>query len=479
MSFKIHSSTSKSFNEDSSLSGTELITTNSISVNVLISIIDNLVEEKTVNLPTEVKEGTSKIVQLKHISGFDCIVQNKDGAVQLSGDYPTREFRYINGKWVTNVNSLYSYFPSRQQTKIVPTNNIGIPNFGSSVSISKDGNTIVVGGSSDNTIGSVWIYIKSIDGIWTFIQKLSVTDFTVGNVFFGDYVSISGDGNVIAVGGRFNDSSNGAVWIFSKIVDRWYQQTKLTGIDSLLFGSSISLNYSGNVLAVGAPMDSLIVNIGSTYIYNRFGNVWTQTTKIVSTDRFDNNSRQGTSVSLSSNGKTLAIGGSLENGSRGSTWIYTEIDGNWSQQGSKLDITGQYKQGFSVSLSSNGNILAIGGVNASLRGNVWIFNRSGEIWTQMINILPKQNNILSTTGSNAKLSSNGKTLVLVFEKNPQREIWIYTQSEEIWTLQKTLLVNNPIGNTKINSIDINDDGSIIVLGGKIDNASIGAVWIFN
>ena len=70
------------------------------------------------------------------------------------------------------------------------------------------------------------------------------------------------------------------------------------------------------------------------------------------------------SVSLSSDGSTVAIGalGNDGNGSNaGHVRIYKNISGTWTQQGSDIDgeAAGDYS-GYSVSLSSDGSTVAIG-----------------------------------------------------------------------------------------------------------------------
>ena len=73
---------------------------------------------------------------------------------------------------------------------------------------------------------------------------------------------------------------------------------------------------------------------------------------------------QGTAVSLSSDGNTLAVGGINDNSEPGATWIFTRNNnGAQTQQGAKLVGTGNVgtsDQGISVSLLSDENTLAVG-----------------------------------------------------------------------------------------------------------------------
>ena len=142
----------------------------------------------------------------------------------------------------------------------------------------------------------------------------------------------------------------------------------------------------------------------------------------------------GYSVALSDDGNTLAAGAMGDNSSVGATWVFTRSGGTWTQQGSKLVGTGgasptpQY-QGRSVSLSSDGNILAVGGNNTDMYiGATWIFTRSAGTWTQVGN----------------KLVGTG-------------------------------YVGTPDQGT---SVSLSGDGLYLAVGGDTDNTSIGATWVF-
>jgi hypothetical protein len=91
---------------------------------------------------------------------------------------------------------------------------------------------------------------------------------------------------------------------------------------------------------------------------------------------------------MSGDGNTVVIGGDLDNGITnsqglssgvGAAWIFKRNNGMWAQQGSKLvgsNNIGYSMQGSSVSINSDGKTVAVGGPgdNAN-KGAVWIFNR--------------------------------------------------------------------------------------------------------
>ena len=90
-------------------------------------------------------------------------------------------------------------------------------------------------------------------------------------------------------------------------------------------------------------------------------------------------SGQGVSVAISSDGNTAVDAGSGDNTNVGAVWIFTRSGGVWTQQGSKLVGSGgigQSKQGSSVAISSDGNTAIDGGYGDNTqRGAVWVFTK--------------------------------------------------------------------------------------------------------
>jgi hypothetical protein len=148
-------------------------------------------------------------------------------------------------------------------------------------------------------------------------------------------------------------------------------------------GTSVSLSSDGNTLAVGGISDN--TNVGATWIFTRTGSSWTQQgAKLVASD-YTGTSRQGNSVSLSGDGNIVSIGAYSDNSSIGATWTFTRSGTTWSQQATKLvgtGATGAATQGRSVSLSKNGAVLAIGGNDDNgTTGATWIFgNNPGNVF---------------------------------------------------------------------------------------------------
>jgi hypothetical protein len=380
---------------------------------------------------------------------------------------------------------------SQQGNKLVGTGAVGIAKQGNSVSISADGNTAIVGGYyDDNYTGAVWVYTRS-GGVWTQQGSKLVGTGATGKAGQGYYVSLSSDGNTAVVGGALDNNHAGAIWIFTRIGGVWTQQgNKLVGagaIGNSYQGCSVSVSSDGNTAIVGGPDDNN--GVGALWIYTRNGNVWTQQgNKLVGTGPI-NSAFQGWSVSLSSDGNTAIVGGHYDNNKTGAVWIYTRSGGVWSQQGSKLVGTGAVGsafQGLSVSLSSDGNTAIAGGsYDNNNAGAVWIYTRSNNVWTQQGNKLVGTGAIgMAEQGTSVSISSDGNTALVggQADNNNLGAIWIFTRSGGVWTQQGSKLVGTGaviIGQVYQGaSVCLSSDGSTAIVGGYDDNWTEGAAWIY-
>lgn len=257
--------------------------------------------------------------------------------------------------------------------------------FGFKVSLSDNGSVVAIGAQFNNGNGSnaghVRIY-QNISGTWT--QIGTDIDGDAVNDQFGASISLSIDGKIIAIGAIGNDSNgfaSGHVKIFQNILGTWTQigtniKGEAAGDQS---GVSVSLSGNGNIVAIGAYLnDGSGSNAGHVRIYKNILGTWTQIGTDIDGEAVDDNS--GRNVSLSSDGSVIAIGAPLNDGSgsnAGHVRIYQNISGTWTQIGVDIDGTGvDYESGKTVSLSSDGNIVAIGAFGSSgfYTGQVRIFN---------------------------------------------------------------------------------------------------------
>jgi hypothetical protein len=398
------------------------------------------------------------------------------------------------GQTVSMSSLRYTLALTQQGSKLVGTGaTSGTPtqvSQGYSVSLSADGNTLAIGGRNDNSfVGATWIFTRS-GTTWTQQGSKLVGTGNVGGSLQGTSVSLSADGNTLAVGGSSDNTSIGATWIFTRSGTTWTQQgSKLVGTGATgaaSQGSSVSLSADGNTLAVGGFGDN--TNIGATWIWTRSGTTWTQQgSKLVGTGN-TGASLQGISVSLSADGNTLAVGGYGDNVNVGAAWIWTRSGTTWTQQGSKLvgtGNTGASRQGFSISLSSSGNTLAVGAPNDNGSvGAIWIWTRSGTTWTQQGSKLVGTGTVF-LNGTSVSLSADGNVLATGATNNAIGGMFIFTRTTTTWTQQGsyTTGTGNNGNSFQGQGISISKTGNTVALGGPQDQIilggyRLGATWIF-
>jgi hypothetical protein len=297
--------------------------------------------------------------------------------------------------------------------------------FGYSVALSGDGNTLAVGAHEENSnatgiggnqadnsvVGAGAVYVFERDGAGAWSQQAYVKASSTGEIdHFGGSVALSGDGNTLAVGAR-NESSNatgiggnpannsasgsGAVYVFERDgAGAWSQQAYVKASNTDFdheFGYSVALSGDGNTLAVGArnegsnatgiggnQADNSASYSGAVYVFERDGaGAWSQQAYVKASNTGASD-LFGLSVALSGNGNTLAVGAygedsnatdiggnQADNSASASGAVYVfERDGAgaWSQQAYvKASNTGANDYfGVSVSLSGDGNTLAVG-----------------------------------------------------------------------------------------------------------------------
>lgn len=299
---------------------------------------------------------------------------------------------------------------------------------------------------------------------------------------FGFSLALSGDGNTLAVGANSEDgnaagaqsdqqndsfSSAGAVYMFARTGNTWAQQAYLkadastnTGLGDQ-FGFSVALSANGNTLAVGvydesgsgrsvnAPIDRMRGGSGAVYVFGRNGTIWTREAYL-KTWNAEGGDSWGVSVALSDDGSTLATGsldedcvctgvvnapsdvGSTDQKadlSTGAVAIFVRSGGAWSQQAYiKASNTGQEDWfGVRLALSGDGNTLAVGapnedsnaqGINgpqtndsATEAGAVYVFTRSEGAWSQLAYVKGANTEAFDEFGGAVGLSRDGRTMI--------------------------------------------------------------------
>jgi hypothetical protein len=187
------------------------------------------------------------------------------------------------------------------------------------VSLSGDGQTVAIGamynaggGEAGSNIGHVRVYRWSLIPSGDWVQLGKDIDGVAGDDFFGSSTSLSQDGNTLAIGAHGSDRSTkdaGAAYVYTWDSTDWI--VKGSPIDgeaaSDNAGMSVSLSADGSTVAVGAPgNDGGGLNAGHVRVFMWFGSSWMQ--KGADIDGHVSNDASATTTSLSSDGDTVAIG---------------------------------------------------------------------------------------------------------------------------------------------------------------------------
>jgi hypothetical protein len=207
---------------------------------------------------------------------------------------------------------------------------------------------------------------------------------------FGGAVVVSADGSTLAVGSLRSKGDQGSVTVFGRSGGKWVQQEVLADANGAAkdwFGYSMAISKDGTTLAVGAVYADVSgkVDQGNVLVYARSGSAWTLQETLIGKagaagDVF------GVSVALSADGNTVAVGAAGADvgnvSDQGSASVFVRSGAKWSMQ-QVLTVTGgetKANYGSSLSLSSDGDTLAVGGPNAG-KGSVVVFSRANGTWS--------------------------------------------------------------------------------------------------
>lgn len=290
---------------------------------------------------------------------------------------------------------------------------------GEGVCLSGDGQRVAIGaiGNDGNGEDSGHVRVYQWNGA-DWVQLGSDLDGEAAGDFSGSALALDFDGSRLAIGAAENSGNGnraGHVRVYHWSGSDWLQLgADIDGqAENDRFGGSVSISGEGDRLAVGAAYSGMNgSNSGQVRTYLWSGAEWVQFGPAIDgavTDEFF-----GRSVSLSADGNRLAAGATAYDYRDGAGIVrtYQWTGSSWEQMGA--DILGQSNgeaSGSSVSLSNYGNRLAIGAPNNSATversGRVRVFQWTGSAWEQLGTDIGGVL-IYDYFGKHVSLSSNGK-----------------------------------------------------------------------
>lgn len=374
--------------------------------------------------------------------------------------------------------------------KIIPDLSGG--SFGWSVDCDKQGVYTVIGAPLyNNNVGFAKIY-KIQNNIATLLY--TTTEVQKADNMIGFSVSISGNGNVIAVGvpGYFG---RGGVLIYNNnngVIT--YSALLVPSSPGDYAGQSLKLNYDGTILAIGAPLSG--INMGKAWIYKYTNAQWSLVQSITNINiNVPANQYISEAIDMTENGDKIIFSSKTMNSLVANCYAnifnYSSVTDRWvysnSVSTSILTSTGILENvDIDVKISDGGRYVVISTPNDAPEV-------SGVV---SVKTLGANNELLYSTtlettsndvgfGYKVAISGDCKTIYVssIINELNEGEIWMYRQSEvspTTWIrVLKPFRGINDIGESQQGfSIACSYDSSVLVIGGILDNLSDGASWSF-
>ena len=237
---------------------------------------------------------------------------------------------------------------------------------------------------------------------------------------------------------------------------------------------------------MGAPDDD--GELGAAWVFERSGSTWTQQPNKLTGSREElGEGHFGAGVALSADGNTALVGAPRDDAGLGAVWVFTRSGSEWARQ---AELTGGAAEseggwfGESVALSSDGNTALVSApVDHNDTGAVWVFTRSGSVWTRQARLAGgAEENGGGWFGGSVALSAEGDTALIgdSADANELGAVWVFTRSGSTWTQQGPKLTGDEeSGEGRFgDSVAISEDGDTALVGGRSDDHGAGAVWAF-
>ena len=298
----------------------------------------------------DISDDGNIIVVSSHLNDGEDSAFNNTGQVRI--------FRLVNNTWTQIGEDIYGE-AAEDRFGI----QVSINSDGSMVAISAPYNDI--DSIDDDNYGHVRVY-QNLNDTWTQLGQ----DIDGENVddLLGWSLDINGGGTIIAIGTRNDDQvfdDAGKVTIYQIVGGSWVKvgQDIYGENQGDLSGHDVSLNDDGTIVAISAHRnDDNGSTSGHVKVYQINGSTWEQLgSNIIGEAEGD---LSGTSVSLNDTGDIIAIGAPRNDckySSSGHTRIYGYNGSDWEQIGP--DVNGMAISdwsGFSVDISSDGTRFVVG-----------------------------------------------------------------------------------------------------------------------
>ena len=349
---------------------------------------------------------------------------------------------------------------------------------GRSVSLNSDGSIVAIGAwFHDNDKGHARVF-KFDGAVWRQLGQDLDGEFDFDSA--GNSVSLNSDGTIVAVGSYWHDNKKGTVRVFkfNGIVWRQLGQDLDGEADGDRNGISISLNSDGSIVAIGAWFHDN--EKGQARVFKFDGTEWKKMGQDL--DGEVDGDRNGTSVSLNSDGMIVAVGSYWHDNKKGNVRVFKFDGTEWKKMGQDLDgeVDGD-RNGTSVSLNSDGTIVATGSwFHDNGKGQVRVFKFDGAVWRQLGQDLDGENSN-SYAGVSVSLNSDGMIVAVgeEWDDNKKGQVRVFKFNGTDWEKIGQDLDGEVDGDQNGESVSLNSDGTIVATGSWFHDNDKGQVRVFS
>lgn len=383
-----------------------------------------------------------------------------------------------------------SIYPLVQQ-KIYATDGVANANFGGgnwsftteNICISADGTTVIVGAATKSN--AVYVYKKNGLG-WDEI-KISPSETT--EIYFGNAIACTPDAHILVIGGLYKPAFYVYEWNSSSYIptDTIISPTSPQTND---FAVTLSISDDGNKIAVGSWHHPSSTYQGAVYLYERNKSSWSAKTyeKMFFVSDLANYSYYGLGVKISGDGNTIAIGAPNQDSGKGSCYIYKLSGSVWNMVNNFVGET-NYLLGRHIAMSTNGKRIIVsermvGGGNTN-QGAAHIYDWDGSTYTETKILKASDGAADDKFGYCVTMSSDGN-IVAVGAPGISTAIgraYVYGFNGTDWIEEHKLTASDGLaGDFYGNMVAISGDGSVIAVGAPLDdivsNTDQGSVYLY-
>jgi hypothetical protein len=319
--------------------------------------------------------------------------------------------------------------------------------FGTSITESANGDVVVIGAPDDD---SAFVYVKPAHGGWKNGHPTArlKTDVTGQYPELGDSVAVSADGKTIVVGEPHTTDQGvdiaGEALVYTEPSDGWSHTTghpkavlfPANPTDYGNFGAAVAIDGGGDTIVVGAP--GFLSEAGALYLFKRPASGWASTAGQVAGNVGEPGSNSdygglfGMTVSMSSSGNVIAVGASGASSWKGAVYVFGhDLQGYHELPDTASGTADQYflcsgggygvgnpELGSSVAVSDNGKTIVAGEPCAGQGGQAVVYDEPSHGWSTASGnitggLTPLRPDVFSIQqlGTSVAIAGNGSTIV--------------------------------------------------------------------